>query len=102
NSEKLQPIGLTDEDRSRHLYILGQTGSGKSTIIYHMAKEDIQKGRGLAIVDPHGDLAEDLLATITEERIPDCIYLNPFDVKHPIGSNLLELSDGLEDDELDQ
>jgi len=96
------PIGLTDEDRSRHVYILGQTGSGKSTIIYHMAKDDIQKGRGVAVIDPHGDLAEDLLATVPENRIQDCVYLNPFDVRFPIGINILELTPGLNDDELEQ
>ncbi len=95
-------IGLTDEDRSRHVYILGQTGSGKTTIIYHMAKDDIRKGRGVAVVDPHGDLAEDLLATIPKERIADCIYFNPFDLSYPIGINLLELPQDLEGDTLEQ
>lgn len=101
-SESDIPIGLTDEDRSRHVYILGQTGSGKSTIIYHMAKDDIQKGRGVAIIDPHGDLAEDLLATVPENRIQDCVYLNPFDVRFPIGINILELTPELKEDELEQ
>jgi len=95
-------LGLTDDDRSRHVYILGQTGSGKSTIIYHMAKDDIQKGRGIALIDPHGDLAEDLLATIPENRISDCIFFNPFDLAYPVGVNLLELSSGLKGDELEQ
>lgn len=95
-------IGLTDDDRSRHAYIIGQTGSGKSTILYHMAKDDIQKGRGVAVIDPHGDLAEDLLATVPENRIDDCIYFNPFDLKYPIGINLLELTPGLIGDDLEQ
>ncbi|MEI6478576.1 MAG: DUF87 domain-containing protein, partial [bacterium] len=85
-------VGLTDEDRSRHVYLIGQTGSGKSTVMYHMAKDDIRKGRGLAVIDPHGDLAEDLLATIPEERRKDLIYFNPFDIKFPVGINLLELT----------
>lgn len=100
NSEN--PIGLTDDDRSRHVYIIGQTGSGKSTIMYHMAKDDIQKGRGVAIIDPHGDLAEDLLATVPLSRKNDCVYLNPFDLRYPVGINLLELTPGLEDDEFEQ
>lgn len=95
-------IGLTDDDRSRHVYMIGQTGSGKTTIIYHMAKDDIQKGRGVAIIDPHGDLADDLLDTVPQSRIKDCIYFNPFDIRYPIGINLLELSPGLDDDELEQ
>jgi ABC-type multidrug transport system fused ATPase/permease subunit len=95
-------VGLTDDDRSRHVYIIGQTGSGKSTIIYHMVKDDIQKGRGVALLDPHGDLAEDLLLTVPDERINEVIYLNPVDLRHPVGINLLELTPSLEDDELEQ
>lgn len=95
-------IGLTDDDRSRHVYAIGQTGSGKTTIIFHMAKDDIQKGRGVAILDPHGDLAEDLLTCVPEDRFNDCIYLNPFDIGHPIGINLLELTPNLDEDELEQ
>lgn len=95
-------IGLTDDDRSRHVYAIGQTGSGKTTIIFHMAKDDIQKGRGVAVIDPHGDLAEDLLYSVPINRFNDCIYLNPFDISHPIGINLLELKEGLNDDELEQ
>jgi len=95
-------IGLTDDDRSRHVYTIGQTGSGKTTIIFHMAKDDIQKGRGVAVIDPHGDLAEDLLYSVPQSRFDDCIYLNPFDIRHPIGINLLELTPNLDEDELEQ
>jgi len=95
-------IGLTDDDRSRHVYAIGQTGSGKTTIIFHMAKDDIQKGRGVAVIDPHGDLAEDLLYCVPKNRFNDCIYLNPFDISYPIGINLLELKSGLSEDELEQ
>ncbi|MDO8513393.1 MAG: type IV secretion system DNA-binding domain-containing protein [bacterium] len=94
-------IGLTDEDRSRHLYLIGQTGSGKSTIIYHMASDDIKKGRGLAVIDPHGDLAEGLLDTVPKERTNDLIYFNPRDIKFPVGINLLELDESLEEDDLE-
>ncbi len=95
-------VGLTDDDRSRHVYILGQTGSGKSTIMFHMAKDDINKGRGIAMLDPHGDLAEDLLNTIPENRFNDCVYFNPNDLAYPIGLNLLELTEGLTGDDLEQ
>lgn len=94
-------IGLTDDERSRHVYAIGQTGSGKSTVMFHMAKDDIQKGRGVAVIDPHGDLIEDLLATVPEKRIDDFIYVNPFDIKHPVGINLLQLSPTLDEDELE-
>ena len=95
------PIGLTDDERSRHMYLIGQTGSGKSTAIYHVASGDIAKGRGLAVIDPHGDLAEDLLANVPESRTNDLIYFNPFDIKYPIGINLLELPTGLDEDEME-
>ena len=61
------PIGFTDTDRSRHVYIIGQTGSGKSTVIYHMAKGDIEKGRGVAVIDPHGDL---LKTSLQYSKVP--------------------------------
>jgi energy-coupling factor transporter ATP-binding protein EcfA2 len=94
-------IGLTDEERAKHVYLIGRTGSGKSTVIFHMASFDIQKGRGLAVIDPHGDLAEDLLSTVPKNRINDLIYFDPFDLGHPIGINLLELPEGLSDDEFE-
>jgi len=93
------PIGLTEDERSRHVYMIGQTGSGKSTILFHMAKDDIQKGRGLCVVDPHGDLVDDLRNVIPEDRIDDVVYVNPFDIKYPININLLELTLGLDEDE---
>jgi energy-coupling factor transporter ATP-binding protein EcfA2 len=95
-------IGLTDDDRSRHLYLIGQTGSGKSTVIFHMASDDIKKGSGVAVIDPHGDLAEDLLSVVPLVRMNDLIYFNPFDIKYPIGINLLELVPGLDEDAVEQ
>ena len=94
-------IGLTDDDRSRHVYMIGQTGSGKTTIIYHMASDDINRGRGVAVVDPHGDLAEDLLNRVPDRRAEELIYFDPYDIKYPIGINLLELSEGLDEDDLE-
>ncbi len=93
------PIGLTDDERSRHIYMIGQTGSGKSTILFHMAKDDIQKGRGLCVVDPHGDLVDDLRNVVPGSRINDVVYVNPFDIKYPININLLELTPDLDEDE---
>ncbi len=93
------PIGLTKEERKTHMYIIGRTGSGKTTLMFSMAKHDIEHNEGLAFIDPHGDVSEDLLACIPEDRINDLIYLNPFDLKYPIGINLLELTPGLDEDE---
>jgi hypothetical protein len=100
-ANNLTKVGLSDDERSRHVYLLGQTGSGKSTVIYHMASDDIGKGRGLAVIDPHGDLAEDLIPTVPIHRAEDLIYLNPFDIKYPVGINLLELTPTLDEDELE-
>ncbi|EKD87208.1 MAG: hypothetical protein ACD_37C00012G0008 [uncultured bacterium] len=88
-------IGLTKEERRRHVYILGATGTGKSTMLLSMIKQDIEHNKGICVVDPHGDLIDQILSIIPEERIKDTIYFNPDDISYPIGINLLELSHGL-------
>jgi hypothetical protein len=85
-----KPVYMSDEDRRRHVYILGQTGTGKSTLINNMVIEDIRAGKGLAIIDPHGDLAESALGFVPKERLEDVIYFNPGDLDHPMGLNMLE------------
>lgn len=97
---ELTPIGLTADERERHAFIIGGTGNGKTTMLQYAIVQDIQSGKGVAVVDPHGDMAETLLRYIPEERINDVIYFNPDDLAHPIGVNLLELRPGLEGDEL--
>jgi energy-coupling factor transporter ATP-binding protein EcfA2 len=92
-------IGLTEEERQTHMYILGRTGSGKTTLMFTMAKHDIETGKGLVFIDPHGDVSEDLVASVPLSRKDDLIYVNPTDLKHPIGINLLELTPGLDEDE---
>jgi len=94
------PIGLTASERERHLYIIGGTGNGKTTMLMYGIVQDIRNGNGVAVLDPHGDLAETILRHIPEERIQDVIYLNPDDLARPIGINLLELPEGLSGDEL--
>jgi hypothetical protein len=93
-------IGLTDAERERHLYVIGGTGNGKTTMLLYSIVQDIKNGNGLAVIDPHGDLADTILRHIPEERINDVIYMNPDDLGHPIGMNLLELPEGLSDDDL--
>lgn len=83
-------VRLAREDRRRHLYMIGQTGTGKSTIIQELARQDIEAGEGLAVIDPHGDLAEELLGLIPPHRERDVIYFNPGDVARPVGLNMLE------------
>lgn len=93
-------IGLTADERERHMYVIGGTGNGKTTLLQHAIMQDIVNGKGVAVVDPHGDLAARLLRYIPQERIKDVIYFDPSDISNPIGMNLLELPEGLSDDEL--
>lgn len=94
------PIGLSESERERHVYIIGGTGNGKTTMLQYAIVQDIRAGKGVAVVDPHGDLAETLLRYIPDDRIKDVIYMNPDDLSHPIGVNLLELQPGLTGDDL--
>jgi len=83
------PFGIKAKDRLQHIYVIGKTGVGKSTLLENMAIADIEHGHGLAVVDPHGDSAESLLDHITQSRIDDVIYFNPGDTDYPIGFNPL-------------
>lgn len=96
----ITPIGLTEAERERHMYIIGGTGNGKTTMLFYSILQDIRAGNGVAVLDPHGDLAERILHYIPEERIKDVIYMNPDDLTYPIGMNLLELTEGLTGDDL--
>ena len=93
-------IGLTTEERARHMYVIGATGTGKTTMLLSMINQDLRNGNGVCIVDPHGDLAEAAINCIPEERIKDLIYFNPIDIKYPIGVNLMELTPNLNEEEL--
>jgi hypothetical protein len=85
-------FGIKDIDRRRHIWAIGKTGTGKSTLIANMAIDDIKKGRGMAIIDPHGDLSEIILDYIPARRINDVIYFNPADTDYPIAINPLEVT----------
>lgn len=83
-------ILLDDEDRRRHLYVIGQTGTGKSSLLTNMAAADIARGRGVAVIDPHGDLIDTILGLIPAERYRDVLVVDPGDLERPIGMNMLE------------
>jgi hypothetical protein len=85
-------FGIKDGDRLRHIWTVGKTGTGKSTMIANMAIDDFKKGRGVAIIDPHGDLCEDLLNYIPKSRINDTVYFNPADRDYSIVINPLEVT----------
>ena len=84
-------FGIKEVDRRRHMYIIGKTGAGKSTLIANMAIDDIRRGRGIGIIDPHGDLAETVLEYIPKRRMNDVVYLEPFDTERPFSMNVLEV-----------
>src|SRR5262249_22558827 len=83
-------IRLSNEDRRRHVYIVGQTGTGKSTLIENMIVQDMLAGSGFAFIDPHGDAAEELLSMVPKDRTEDVIYFSPGDTQYPMGLNMFE------------
>jgi hypothetical protein len=95
-------IRLSDEDRRRHTYIIGQTGTGKSVMLENMVKQDLINGNGFAFIDPHGETAEKLLGLIPKERAEDVIYFDPGNTEDPLGLNLFEFTDPAQKDFLIQ
>ncbi|HBH46402.1 MAG TPA: hypothetical protein DDX47_03490 [Candidatus Jacksonbacteria bacterium] len=83
-------VRMKREDRTRHMYIIGKSGSGKSVMLSNMAIQDIQNGEGVCVLDPHGDLVETILENVPRQRVDDVIYFNPGDMNRPIGLNMLE------------
>jgi len=83
-------VRLKRGDRRRHVYIIGQTGVGKSTVMKNMMIQDMQNGEGCCVIDPHGDFALDMLKNIPKERAEDVIYFNPMDIDRPLSLNMLE------------
>lgn len=90
---KKTKFGIRADDRSRHMYVIGKTGMGKSTMLENMAIQDIQSGEGITFIDPHGSTAEKLLKYVPEHRIKDVVYFAPFDTEYPISFNVLENTD---------
>ena len=89
-------VTLDPEERRRHLYVIGQTGTGKSTLLLNLIRQDLAAGEGLALLDPHGDLAQAALENIPRARTNDLVYINPADIQRPIGFNpLARVSDDL-------
>jgi hypothetical protein len=95
---KLVDVQILDKDRTRHHYIIGKSGTGKSVLLCTMARQDIRRGKGVCVVDPHGDLIEDTLCYVPKERAKDIIVFDPSDIERPMGLNLLEASNDEEKD----
>lgn len=84
------PFGIKAKDRQRHMYVIGKTGMGKSTLLENMAAQDIMNGEGMAFIDPHGSAAETLLEYVPEHRVKDVVYFAPFDMDYPVAFNVME------------
>ena len=89
--EKL--FGIKKTDRRQHMYIVGKTGVGKTALLRNIALQDIEKGEGVAIIDPHGEFVEEILDSIPSFRVNDVVYFNPADTEYPISFNVLEVPD---------
>lgn len=83
-------VRIKSEDRRRHMYIIGKSGSGKTEMMKAMVQQDIQEGRGVCVIDPHGDFADDALAFVPKERADDVIFFDPADYSRPMGLNMLD------------
>ena len=86
-------FGIKKDDRQRHIYVIGKTGMGKTTLLENIVMQDIANGHGVAYIDPHGDTAEKLIKAIPSNRINDVVYFNPADTNNPIAFNILEAVD---------
>ena len=93
-AEEAVPFGIGRETRRLHTYVVGKTGTGKSTLLAGIARQDLLAGRGLALLDPHGDLSEQLLTFVPPSRLDDVVYFNPADVEFPVGYNPLRIGPG--------
>jgi len=85
-----RPVYISDKDRMRHMYIIGKTGTGKSELLREMIKQDIKKGRGVCVIDPHGDLAEAVIGLFQKSRTNQTIIFDPSDTNWPIAFNMLD------------
>ncbi|MBN1827272.1 MAG: ATP-binding protein [Candidatus Eisenbacteria bacterium] len=89
-------VSLNPEQRSRHMYVVGASGTGKSTLLLHLINQDLESGQGLGILDPHGDLIDEVLGRIPENRVKDVVILDPADENFPVGFNILSAHSELE------
>lgn len=93
---KTHEVSLSSEQRTKHIHLIGSSGSGKSTLLLNLIKQDLKTGQGLCIIDPHGDLIDEVIANTPENRITDVVLFDPSDAEYPIGFNILQASSELE------
>lgn len=89
-------VTLSNDQRTRHLHLIGSSGSGKSTLLLSLIKQDLEQNQGLCVIDPHGDLIDEVIANVPENRLEDVIIFDPSDFGHPIGFNILQANSELE------
>jgi len=87
---KIENFGIKLGDRRRHVYVIGKSGMGKTELLKNLAIQDIQDGRGICFMDPHGDPVYDLLDYIPKDRVKDVIFINPADMQFPVAFNVME------------
>ncbi|HEX4007110.1 MAG TPA: type IV secretion system DNA-binding domain-containing protein [Acidobacteriaceae bacterium] len=93
---KMTPVSLSSEQRSQHCYVIGASGTGKSTLLLNLIMQDIERGKGVAVLDPHGDLIDAIMGRIPEARIDDVLLLDPSDEAFPVGVNVLHAHSEIE------
>src|SRR6185295_14967255 len=93
---KAVEVRLTSDQRSRHMYVIGASGTGKSTFLLNLIRQDLENGDGLAVLDPHGDLVDRVLGLVPEGRLDDVVLLDPGDAEFPIGFNILSAGSEIE------
>jgi len=91
--DQMVNFGIKDEDRRRHIYLVGKTGTGKTTLFKNMIIQDMEGGKGVGVLDPHGDLIEELLDFVPDERVEDVVLVDPADAERPVSINMLECPD---------
>jgi excisionase family DNA binding protein len=96
HQNEVRRVSLSPEQRSRHVHILGSTGSGKTSLILNLIKQDLEHNQGVCVIDPHGDLIDAVIANVPEGRLDDVVLFDPSDSEYPIGLNILQANSGLE------
>jgi hypothetical protein len=96
HQNEIREVSLKDEQRTKHIHVIGSSGSGKSTFLLNLIKQDLEAGQGLCLIDPHGDLIDEVVGNVPEHRIKDVILFDPSDSEFPIGFNILQAKSVLE------
>lgn len=96
HQNEVRQVSLSNEQRTKHLHAIGSSGSGKSTLLLNLVKQDLESGQGLCVIDPHGDLIDEVIANIPAKRIKDVVLFDPADSEFPIGFNILQANSELE------